>query len=77
VLDRDGMRANTDIVNSGAEMMVKDNRRRLMSMLEAAEPYLDALDGRQKRLILQAEVYVNTARSALSALELVDLNGKV
>jgi hypothetical protein len=74
VLDRDGMRDNPELVEAGADVMEHDNKRRLMTMLETAEPYVDALDGRSKVRKARAQVYVNAARSALSALELIDIS---
>ncbi len=56
---------------AGANAMHKDNRRRLLSMLQTAVPYRDALDLRTvegKR----ADLYVKTAQAGLAALELME-----
>jgi hypothetical protein len=74
VLDDVAMKANPKLVDDGAKVMKDDNTRRLLTMLETSEPYAVALDGRSKRRKAEAEVFVNASRSALLALELIDIS---
>jgi hypothetical protein len=57
---------------AGAKMMLKDNTRRLQTMLETAEPYANLLDLRTRQG-KAAEIVVNSARLGLDALAMIEV----
>ena len=66
-----GNDSDTAIQQEGARVMLKDNHRRLVSMLEMAEPYANVLDARTREG-RAARVYVKAASAALASLELIE-----
>ncbi len=72
VLDVDPTGDSLELQVNGARAMQKDNRRRLITMLETAKPYAKILDRRTKEG-RAADVYVKAATAALAALELIDI----
>lgn len=62
-----------DIRMRGAEVMVRDNKQRLMTMLRTSEPYADMLDQRTREGKL-AMAYAKSAAAALAVIEAIEMS---